>query len=139
MLDQLNRGPQPNDERAAEKRRREPGLTVRPVTLRLLQVIANVTQPRVTRPTVPLSPRCTRRACRLERPLRDLLLTRLRRLGSGSVLKLNHHGIGRILLRMRRYCAATAMVTVLEVTPPILRITGTASPAGVPIGTWTFT
>lgn len=35
------------------------------------------------------------------------------------------------------YC--TAIVTVLEVTPPMLRITGTAEPVGVPVGTWTFT
>ena len=33
----------------------------------------------------------------------------------------------------------TAMVTVLEVAPPMLRITGTAPPAGAPAGTWTFT
>jgi len=33
----------------------------------------------------------------------------------------------------------TAMVTVFEVSPPMLRITGTASPAGAPTGTSTFT
>src|ERR1017187_1294046 len=33
----------------------------------------------------------------------------------------------------------TAMVTVLEVTPPMVRTTGTALPAGVPAGTTTFT
>ena len=33
----------------------------------------------------------------------------------------------------------TAIVTVLEATPPMLRITGTASPEGAPAGTWTFT
>ena len=39
--------------------------------------------------------------------------------------------------RLRPHC--TAMVTALEETPPMSRITGTASFASKPIGTWTFT
>ena len=46
-------------------------------------------------------------------------------------------GISQSNLGFAPYC--TAMVTVFEATPPMVRTIGTAAPAGTPIGTWTVT